>query len=141
MGLNPMIQQREFRQALHKKFNVVFVVKNIDVTKDSGGVQEYCTHEGIRFSIREFSPREFDEDCENIERLPAIHLYVDRSYQRTYYPNEDPVASTKAIIDKIAEEERLHAVKRMAWKNRFSWFSFPTIKRSRRNLVVATSID
>ena len=50
----------------------------------------------------QYSSLTYDEDKENIERLPAYHIYYNNVYMETCY--EDPIETMKSILIRIKEE-------------------------------------
>lgn len=50
-------------------------------------VQEYASKAGISFYTRLFDPKKYSDDQREIKSLPAFHLYIERSYFRTIYPD------------------------------------------------------
>lgn len=60
---------------------------------------KFCLKEGIQCVIRPFS-HEYDEDREEIVRLPAYHIYYRNEYELTFYPGDCPEATLEEIQHK-----------------------------------------
>jgi outer membrane protein assembly factor BamD (BamD/ComL family) len=101
---NPIIQDREF----NKQFSVTFVLNDIT---HAYSIQKFCNDRNIGFLIREFNSSLYSEDCENILRLPAIHLYHNERHIGTYYPIEDPISSIQREIKSIQDEQERKKLK------------------------------
>ena len=62
-------------------------------------VGEFCLNQGIPCVIRPFS-HEYQEDKEEIVRLPAYHIYYRNEYELTFYPGDCPKATLEEIQNK-----------------------------------------
>ena len=59
----------------------------------------FCLKEGIPCVIRPFS-HAFEEDRDEIIRLPAYHVFYRNDYELTFYPGDCPVATLGSVRDK-----------------------------------------
>ena len=114
---NPLIKQNDF----YKQFKVVYVNKDtniVDNTSSIDTIQRFCSNESINFSLRNFNSLDYDEDCEHITRLPAIHMYVNDRHLGTYYPNEDPILSIRMEITIYYNDLQMRELKKNSkwWK-------------------------
>jgi hypothetical protein len=57
---------------------------------------EFCLKQGIPCVIRPFSHK-YEEDKEEITRLPAYHIYYKKEYVFTFYKGDCPEAAVKEI--------------------------------------------
>jgi hypothetical protein len=51
-------------------------------------ISKYCNNNYFRFTARPFNSVKYSDDRNNIEKLPAIHIYLERGYMNTLYPSE-----------------------------------------------------
>jgi hypothetical protein len=59
----------------------------------------FCFKEGIRCVIRSFS-HAFEEDKDEIIRLPAYHVFYQGDYELTFYPGDCPLATLGTVREK-----------------------------------------
>jgi len=59
----------------------------------------FCLKERIPCIIRPFS-HTYEEDKDEILRLPAYHLYYQNKYELTFYPGDCPQASLGEVQEK-----------------------------------------
>jgi hypothetical protein len=72
-----------------------------DLDKGGGEANEicsFCLKSNIRCVIRGFS-HTYEEDKDEIVRLPAFHLYYKGNYELTFYPGDCPYATVSAVKD------------------------------------------
>jgi hypothetical protein len=70
-----------------------------DLKKGGGELNEigsFCIRKNIRCIVRGFS-HAYEEDKDEIVRLPAFHLYYKDNYELTFYPGDCPDATLLAI--------------------------------------------
>jgi hypothetical protein len=69
----------------HTPLRVICVVRVYDDshTADVGAIREYCNTNGVLFSTRIYSSRQYADDRNYIEQLPAFHIYAEKAYIRT----------------------------------------------------------
>ena len=82
-----------------------------DETKGFGNFTEmcdFCLQETIPCVIRPFS-HAYEEDRNEIGRLPAYHIFYRGEYELTFYPGDCPAACLGSIRDKTA----------VSWSQRF----------------------
>jgi hypothetical protein len=60
---------------------------------------KFCLQENIPCVIRPFS-HEYDEDRNEIVRLPAYHVFYRGDYELTFYPGDCPAATLGSIREK-----------------------------------------
>jgi hypothetical protein len=73
----------------------------------------------ISFIIRDYNSSQFEEDCDYITKLPAIHLYMcKKGYLETFYPSDTYQTSIEKLIEKTEYEEEYKK------KNKKSIFSY-----------------
>lgn len=65
-------------------------------------VEEFCLKQGIPCVIRPFS-HAYEEDKEEVVRLPAYHVYYQNEYEMTFYRGDCPNAALKEIQERSQE--------------------------------------
>lgn len=107
--INPIIlikEQEEEKLNQYKEMNsnirVTFVVKSMNnYDKDIiEGIQTLCKNNYINFIVREYNSDIYEEDRENIVKLPAFNIYLHNNYETTFYLGNN---YEKIIEDKINE--------------------------------------
>jgi len=103
-------------------FRITLVVKDAAILSEGAykDLKLYCEIHKIIFTVREYSSIIYSEDCDNILRLPAFHIYKDKQWLTTVYNINDinqKIQSEIALYEKKQEQIRL---KREAWRQRFS---------------------
>lgn len=82
-------------------------------------IRTLCLEKNIEFRIREFDSNKYQEDCDEIERLPALHLYERGAYMRTFYPVGRPIQIIQDAHANLVAEDWNSKKKRKQWKE---WF-------------------
>jgi hypothetical protein len=70
------------------------------ISKDIQDIRDYCHDLNIVFITREFDSAKYSDDRYRIERLPAFHIYVNKCYNKTFYPNTRPYQIIEEIVEK-----------------------------------------
>jgi len=88
---------------------IICVVRNIDEPLSSNiqEIKKFCLELNLFFETREFDSWKFRHDRDQIERLPAFHIYMRSTYERTFYPDTRPyqhITEVKAIYVKGLEK-------------------------------------
>lgn len=82
-------------------------------------IETHCNDMGIEYDIRAFLSWKNTDDCNNITRLPAFHIYTDGFYQTTFYANDDVIALIESYFEKMKAKEQKRLDARKAWKKYF----------------------
>ena len=92
----------------NSQFNVTFVSKDGSAMMSSH-IKAFCNNRSIWFAVRQYDAKTYEEDCEYITSLPAIHLYRDSHHIGTYYLTEDPLKSIQTEINnyKIKQQTKV----------------------------------
>jgi CRISPR/Cas system CSM-associated protein Csm4 (group 5 of RAMP superfamily) len=77
---------------------------------------EFCSTRNITVSIREFSSVLYEDDQNYITHLPAIHMYIDKGYVETIYPDSKPIQFLKLEYDKYELELLERESKKQIWE-------------------------
>lgn len=85
-------------------------------------IKSHAINSGIIFTTREYDSRKFSNDRDIIERLPAFHAYIKKSYNRTFYPNTRPLDHINECINICINHEELKARRKEKWKKMYESF-------------------
>lgn len=79
-------------------------------------ILEFCSTRDINVKLRKFSPFDYEEDREYVTHLPAVHLYTNRDYQETIYPDFKPIQILQLEYDKYQMELAEKEAKKQIWE-------------------------
>ena len=79
-------------------------------------IRDYAISMKILFKTREYDSRKYSDDCNEIRKLPAYHIYIKSNRFRTFYPNTRPY---QHIQESISEYNAILERKNLR-KTRFS---------------------
>ncbi len=99
---------------------VVAVLRTMDEAKHEGvqGVKKFCSEERVMFETRLYDSSKFRHDRDEIEKLPAFHIYIKDRYEKTFYPEGRPYQIIDDHIILYLERQRIK------WENKNKWKSF-----------------
>jgi hypothetical protein len=97
-------------------------------------VKDHAHASGAIYMTRLYDSRKYSDDCNVIQRLPAFHIYINGSYNRTFYP-DTPILQTLQNIDECIEVCNRRAEQKKKRKERWSkiYTSFKNWLRSLAN--------
>lgn len=81
-------------------------------------VLEYCALRDISITIRLYDPDNIEDDKDDIVRLPAMHVYKNRDYVDTLYPDVRPIQFLDRIFQKFKTEQAQREYKMQQWEER-----------------------
>ena len=84
-------------------------------------LNKYCKSVNILLKVRVFDSFNNEYDRENIIKLPAIHIYNNKKYYDTYYPDECCVQRISLIHNKLELEELEYLAKKQIWDERLKY--------------------
>ena len=96
-------------------------------------VAQFCKDKNVVFVARQYDAQEYAEDQDEIERLPAFHMYEINSnaYLGTFYPTEDPIDYIQQQLERVKAREAVAKVRREVWERRMGFlaglFKLPTV--------------
>jgi hypothetical protein len=100
MNENPIQLVKE--ELFYYPFRVCYVYLNTADKHDPAfkAVKEFCDSHHIPIYSRVYDSRKYDEDCEEIQELPAFHMYTQgMNYpEETFYPTTHPLQKINAYI-------------------------------------------
>lgn len=76
-------------------------------------IKDICESHKINFNIREYNSSKHSSDRYEIEKLPAFHIYIKKSYNGTFYLDKNIENNISHYISKYLKE-----------KNRKKWFNW-----------------
>ena len=119
MFMNQLYTKRNQKQSTGLR--VTLIVKDTDklLPVNYNEVKNLCSHNGIIFTVREYNAQKFEEDCENIRKLPAFHIYRHNQYQATFYSEDDATVQIKNEYILWQKKQEAIRLKREAWNRRF----------------------
>jgi hypothetical protein len=105
---NP-IEKMEIPEPVKYPIRVICIV---DEYPDAGSalIQAIRTHvhnSGVIFQTRIYDSRRYSDDRDNITRLPAFHVYIQNSYNRTFYPNTRPLQHVNESVEIYLKNQAL----------------------------------
>ena len=107
LATNPFTQSPQMPHSItfclvidHDDPNIDDNSEYLDITVQQ--LKEYVEEKGANFKIRYYSTS--SEDRYNIERLPAINIYKNKDYKKTFYPSDDLMKEIDEYIKDILYE-------------------------------------
>ena len=85
-------------------------------------IKDYAHKSGAIYMTREYDSIKYSDDCNNISRLPALHIYIKGSYNRTFYPNTRPLQHIDEAVEICIKEENKKIERKKKWKNIYTSF-------------------
>lgn len=82
--------------------------------------RDFCHEQKVHFTTREYAPRKYSEDCDFIERLPAIQLYERGYVHKTFYPNTRPTQIVEEEVERYQKRMRAKQASKRLWNRRFT---------------------
>jgi hypothetical protein len=84
--------------------HIVYVMDDSN-TYDSE-ISKYCNNNSLRFTARAYNSVKYSDDRNNIEQLPAIHIYLERGYMNTLYPSEKIFSRIETYMNEYKARRR-----------------------------------
>jgi hypothetical protein len=103
-----------------KDMSLLSVNSNIELDKYCEMLKTYCKIHNIAFTVREYSSKLYYEDCENICRLPASHVYKNNMWLATLYNKNDINEKIQSEIALWKKQQELIRLKKETWKRRMN---------------------
>lgn len=93
------------------------VVSSLDTQTDPilAEVRSFCQEKRAQFQMRVYDSYRSRYDRDQIERLPAFHIFVNQRYEKTFYPNGRPFQVIYQVIEAYNEAVQ----RRLQKKQRF----------------------
>lgn len=85
-------------------------------------IKTYAINSGVMFITREYDSRKFSNDRDIIERLPAFHVYINRAYNRTFYPNTRPLDHINECVNTHLNNEEIKVKRKERWSKMYESF-------------------
>ena len=102
---NPL---RELMKKSEKKtypITVKCVVDDISIiNNDIHTIREFSHSLNIMFVTREYNSIKYSDDRDRIRRLPAFHIYVKKSYKKTFYIDTEPCDIIQQTVEKYLKK-------------------------------------
>ena len=115
-GRNPL-HKPQAKKAKKLSITVTSVVGSLDDRHNElQEIRAHCLKKNIFFTTRIYAPHKHSEDCDIIERLPALHIYVNSCYKDTFYPDTQPfLVIDNTIMNYKEAKERLRGIRNMLY--------------------------
>jgi hypothetical protein len=101
-------------------------------------IRDHTVEKGAMFMTRIYDSKKYSEDCNFIERLPALHIYKERSYIKTFYPNTRPLQHVNETVEEYLRVLESRRLKKDKWNKMFKkvlkWFKAIGKKKTRMEL-------
>lgn len=96
---------------------VVFVVREMEdqANETLQVVRKFCKEKRLIVETRLYDSHAYRHDRDEIERLPAFHIFVKNMHERTFYPGGRPIQ----IIQQTIEEYTRWFAEKEAARGRF----------------------
>ena len=85
-------------------------------------IKNHAINSGVIFTTREYDSQKFSNDRDIIQRLPAFHVYINKGYNRTFYPNTRPLDHINECIRIYLNNEDIKIKRRERWSKMYQWF-------------------
>lgn len=124
--MNPILLLKELKQKeldFNSQFVVTFIVDNSTYDDSSYlSIKEYCKDNSIAFLIRNYDSTNFEEDCINIEKLPAYHMHSHKKgYIKTFYDSDNVVRTIEKEIAMAKIEKEKKRLRKEWYRSLISW--------------------
>jgi hypothetical protein len=130
-GINPIVEYVKTNEDNKKSKDIKYPIKIYCIVDDISDasrnlllreIKNHAINSGVIYTTREYDSYKFSNDRDVIQRLPAFHAYINKSYNRTFYSNTRPLDHINECI-KIHlnnEEKKIRRIQR--WKNLYESF-------------------
>ena len=102
---NPL---RELMKKSEKKKHPITVKCVVDdisiINNDIHTIREFSHSLNIMFVTREYNSIKYSDDRDRIRRLPAFHIYVKKSYKKTFYIDTEPCDIIQQTVEKYLKK-------------------------------------
>jgi len=125
---NPVVdlqikQQEERKKKKEYPVKVCCVMDELsDVNKDILKIKAHASNSGATFVTRVYDSRKYSDDCYQITRLPAFHIYINGSYDRTFYPNTRPLQHINECIEICIQRDTKKKERTARWVKLYNDF-------------------
>ncbi len=133
--MNPMLNKAPVVQKKTSTVSVEYVYKfPIDYKNETYlMLKEFCDDIGVQFLSRPYDSDK-RQDRENIERLPALHIYESGNRERTVYMTR-PFQHIEEVYNKTAEKAYQKAVNKQKWETRFQKLKAFFLKKNEKRIL------
>ena len=101
-------------------------------------LSNFCNSKELRFTTRLYDSLRYSDDRINIKDLPAIHLYLKKSYKDTIYPSEELFDTLTARMNEYAFTEKKREQQKKKWKDTLSSLFKPFVRPAYKGVVAET---
>ena len=83
-------------------------------------MRDFCHEQKVHFTTREYAPRKYSEDCDFIERLPALQMVEGKYHHKTFYPDTRPYQHVEEAVLRHRSRELTKQASKGAWTKKFT---------------------
>lgn len=98
-------------------------------------LKEFCDEIGIQFLTRPYDSDRYAQDRDNIERLPAIHIYESGKRERTVYTNTRPFQHIEEVYNATIEKAYQKELAKQKWEARFQKLKAFFLKKNEKRIL------
>ncbi len=117
---------------------VVFVLNDLKEASNEvlQAIRKFCQDQNLLVETRRYDSYRYNHDRDEIERLPALHLYINTTYKGTFYPNHRPLQVIQESIDHYRASLAIKQEKNRKWTARLHkwWKGFMSLGRRKTRL-------
>jgi hypothetical protein len=129
MKKNPTTQKKTSTVSVEYVYNAPHNYKNETYLL----LKDFCEDFGIQLLTRPYDS-DNRHDKENIERLPAIHIYESGNRERTVYMTR-PFQNIEEVYNQTAEKAYQKALNKQKWMNRFQKLKMFFLKKNEKRIL------
>lgn len=101
-------------------------------------IRDHCNKNSVLFTSRIYDSYKYSCDRDFIERLPAFHIYIKRTYIKTYYPNTRPLQHIDETIELYKKQIEAIYTRNHTWRKWIisikKWFKSLVHRKTRMEL-------
>ena len=120
--INPVLEtiqiKTKYKEPIKYPVKVYCIVDDLSEASRNTQLRDIKNHaisSGAIFLTREYDSRKFSNDRDVIQRLPAFHVYINKSYNRTFYPNTRPLDHINECINIYLKQEETREHRKGRW--------------------------
>lgn len=117
---------------------IVFVLNDLQEANNDvlQAIRKFCQEQNLLVETRRYDSYRYNHDRDEVERLPAMHLYVNTFYKGTFYPNHRPLQVIQEAIDHYKASLLVKQEKKRKWTARLHkwWKGFMNLGRRKTRM-------
>ena len=85
-------------------------------------IKDHTHKSNAHFMTRVYDSTKYTDDCYQITRLPAFHVYIKGAYNRTFYTNTRPLQHIDECIESYIQRVESKKMKKKRWTTLYASF-------------------